>query len=180
MTMHDLNDLPAGRDELRDMLERANPPPLTRRQHKASPRAQRVWDRLGDWYGARFADMFGDRPPQDWCALIDRVSNDELISVLTLVRERHVTFPPTLPEFASLVKETRAPRPALPSMPEKLTEYVTRNYRLTPAQQSAPWTFLYRSESGRHFVTAVVIAADGESPGYRVTVDDMQMAAHRP
>lgn len=173
-------DLPVDREALQEMLVSSGTPAPVRRQHKPSPRAQRVWDRLGDWYGARFADQFGDRPSQDWSTVIDNVSNDDLVAVLVLVRQRHVTFPPTLPEFTALVKEVRTPRLHTPSMCEQLAEFIARTYPLTPTQLRGPWTFLYRPDAGRQIVTGVIVDADGDKPGYRVTVDDMQMAAHRP
>jgi hypothetical protein len=174
------DDLPAEREELVNMLANADQPALPRRKHKPSLRAQRVWDRLGDWYGARFADQFGDQPSQDWCTVIDQTSNDDLVAVLVQVRQQHVTFPPTLPEFAALVKQARVPRMYATSVAEQLTDFVVRRYQLTPAQLRGPWTYLYRSAAGQAVVTAVVVAADGEQPGYRVSVEDMQMAAHRP
>lgn len=172
-------DLPADRNALREMLVSTEAQTPARRQYKASVRAQRVWDRLGDWYGARFADQFGDVPSQDWGTVIDNVSNDDLVAALVLVRQRHVTFPPTLPEFAALAKEVRLPRVHGPSVLEQLAEFVTRSYTLTPAQLRGPWTYLFRSDASGPIVTAVVVDADGDKPGYRVTVDDMQMAAHR-
>lgn len=174
------SNLPVERAALRDMLANAEAKAPARRVHKPSVRAQRVWDRLGDWYGARFADQFGDIPSQDWCTVIDQTSNDDLVAVLVRVRQHHVTFPPTLPEFAALVKDVRLPRMHAPSMVEQLAEFVARTYPLTAAQLCRPWTFLYRSSGGEPVITAVEIAADGDTPGYRVTVDDMQMAAHRP
>jgi len=169
-------NLPTERDDLRDMLANASAPAPARRAHKPSHRSQRVWDRLGDWYGARFADQFGDVPSPDWCTVIDNVSNDHLVAALVLIRERHVTFPPTLPEFVALVKEVRMPpRVHAPSIAEQLTAYVARAYPLTPAQVRGPWTFMFQMVGGRPVVTAVVIDADGDRPGYRVTVEDMRM-----
>lgn len=173
-------DLPVDRDGLRELLVSTEAPTPVRRQYKPSVRAQRVWDRLGDWYGARFADQFGDVPSQDWGTIIDHASNDDLVAVLVLVRQRHVTFPPTLPEFAALLKEVRMPRVHAPSVFEQLAEFVARTYPLTTMQLHGPWTYLYRADAGGQIVTAVIVDADGDKPGYRVTVDDMQMAAHRP
>lgn len=172
-------DFPTEREALSKMLANPDPPPA-RRQHKPSARAQRVWDRLGDWYGARFADQFGDLPTQDWCTVIDNVSNDDLVAVLVLVRERHVTFPPTLPELVALVKEVRMPRAHTPSVAEQLAEYVARAYSLSPMQLRGPWTYLYRLVGGRPIVAGLIVDADGDRPGYRVTVEDMQMYANRP
>jgi hypothetical protein len=179
--MHSAGEnLPVEREALRNMLVSAEEKARARPKHKVSARAQRVWDRLGDWYGARFADQYGDLPSQDWCTVIDNTSNDDLVAVLVQVRQQHVTFPPTLPEFAALVKEVRLPRLQSPSIAEQLAEFVSKSYSLTPAQLRGPWTYLYGSTGGQVVVTGVVIAADGDRPGYRVSVDDMQMAAHRP
>jgi hypothetical protein len=179
--MHSAGDnLPVEREALRTMLANVEDQARARPKHKPSDRAQRVWDRLGDWYGARFADQYGDQPSQDWCTVIDNTSNDDLVAVLVQVRQQHVTFPPTLPEFASLVKEVRLPRIHAPSMAEQLAEFVSKSYSLTPAQLRGPWTFLYGHTGGLLVISGVVVAADGDHPGYRVSVEDMQMAAHRP
>ena len=179
--MHSAGDnLPVEREALRSMLANVEEKARARPKHKPSVRAQRVWDRLGDWYGARFADQYGDLPSQDWCTVIDHTSNDDLVAVLVQVRQQHVTFPPTLPEFAALVKEVRLPRSNAPSIAEQLAEFAARTYSLTPTQLRGPWTYLYRAAAGQLVVTGLVIAADGDHPGYRVSVEDMQMAAHRP
>jgi hypothetical protein len=171
-----LDEMPTDREALRVALTRADAQ-AERRQVKPSRRAQRTWDRLGDWYGARFADQYGDLPPQDWCSVIDRTTNDELVGAMMLVRQRHVTFPPTLPEFASLVKEVRQPRRAAPSLIEQLADFVVLHCRLTPAQLSGRWTFLYRESDVAPITTGVVIPADGDTPGHRVMVEDMQAAS---
>lgn len=170
-------ELPAEREALARMLLSPEPALPSRRTHKPSVRAQRVWDRLGDWYGARFADQYGDLPSQDWCTVIDNSTNEELVAVLVRVRQEHVTFPPTLPEFAALVKELRTPRFNAPSVAERLSAFVARRYALTPAQLRGPWTFLYRIAGEQVVVTGVVVDADGERAGYRVTVEDMQAAS---
>lgn len=172
-------DLPAERESLTQMLLSPEATPPSKRKYKPSVRAQRVWDRLGDWYGARFADQYGDLPSQDWCTVIDGSTNEDLIAVLIRVRQEHVTFPPTLPEFAALVKQVRAPRFHVPSIAERLTAFAARTYELTPAQLRGPWTFVYRIAAGQTVITGLVIDADGERPGYRVTVEDMQAAEGR-
>jgi hypothetical protein len=170
------DNVPEEREALTTMLASAGAAALPRRQHKPSPRAQRVWDRLGDWYGARFADQYGDLPSQDWCTVIDNSTNEDLVAVLVRVRQEHVTFPPTLPEFAALVKEVRIPRIRKPSTQEQLVAFVARTYQLSPVQICKPWTFLYRACEGGAVVTGVLIDADGERPGYRVSVEDMHAA----
>lgn len=176
--MHNVTaGLPTDRESLTQLVQGSEPAPPSRRKHKPSARAQRVWDRLGDWYGVRFADQYGDLPSQDWCTVIDNSTNEDLVAVLVRVRQEHVTFPPTLPEFAALVKEVRTPRFNVPSVAERLSEFVARRYALTPAQLCRPWTFVYRAAEGQAVVTGLIIDADGDHAGYRVSVEDMQAAA---
>jgi hypothetical protein len=168
-------NLPATREELRGALAAsADQAPAQRPKSKPSARAQSLWDRLGDWYGVRFADQFGDVPPPDWCALIDKSASTELVQVMVLLRQRHVTFPPTLPEFAALVKEVRKPVERK-SVTAALTEFIVRHRRLAPEQMLGMyWTFRYReAPDGSQVVTALEVAAVGGNSGYRVTVEDM-------
>src|SRR5687767_15333034 len=94
------DNLPAQRDQLAQSASSVQP--HERPKHKVSYRARQLWDRLSDWYGVRFADTFGDEPSRDWAMIVDNTTPQEVVAVLTLVRRRHVTFPPTLPEFAAL------------------------------------------------------------------------------
>ena len=155
---------------------------LERPKHKASARARQLWDRLSDWYGVRFADQYGDEPSRDWCGIVDRTTPQEIIRVLTLIRRRHVTFPPTLPEFAALVKEVREEQalgPRKASTEELLTDFVVKHRTLTQQQMLGPaWSYLYRgTPDGGVICTGVEIAKCDAPAGFRVMVEDMNAAS---
>lgn len=170
-------NLPADSDSLRRSLASAQQnAPAERPKAKPSRRAQQLWDRLSDWYGVRFADQFGDQPSPDWCRIVDGSTNEQLVAVMTLVRQRHVTFPPTLPEFCALVKESSSRRTVHTTLvQDELTDFVCKHRQLAPEQMLGRyWTFRYRElPDGSLVVTAVEIAAAGGNVGYRVSVDDM-------
>jgi hypothetical protein len=141
--------------------------------------AKQVWRKLAAWYGADVIERkFGAEIPQDWAAAIDGIDDDKLEGVLADVRIKHPTWPPGLPEFEQLIKA--ANRPVYqegPTITDRLDAYVLRTRRLTPVQQlSMSWKYLYRGNprTGEGLeTTGVVIAADGDAPGYRVMVMDM-------
>jgi hypothetical protein len=153
-----------------------------------SPRARRVWDRLQNWYGSRLTEQFGTEPPPDWCRVVDTHDNDEVKRALSVIQAEHQTHPPTFPQFEKAFKppvKHAAPRGL--SLLEKFSAWIVRNYRLTPTQLRGPWTYLGRESDApdhtgkiveRHAVeiTGVIIAADGDSPGHRIMVVDMQMS----
>jgi hypothetical protein len=152
-------------------------------------RVDRLWKRLGQWYGSRFADVYGPEPSEDWRACVDEASNDDVVAVLAMIRQRHVTFPPTLPEFESLFREVRGrkkfPRASEASMHDRLGDFVLKHRSLT-FNQLRGWEFKYRiGDDGFPVTTALVIPADGDKPGYRITVEDMlgeetEMTGARP
>jgi hypothetical protein len=141
---------------------------------RSNARSNRVWKKLGEWYGSRFGDVYGPEPPDDWRACVDEASNDEVVAVLALIRQRHVTFPPTLPEFQALFREARNARGGNtePAMHDRLADFAVRRRTLTFSQMRN-WTFLYREQDGAQVTTALVIPADRDRPGYRIAVDDM-------
>lgn len=156
------------------------------RSPRVSARAQRFWDRLVDWYGVRFSDQFGEHPPEDWRRLVDAASNDAVAEVLAEIRSKHVTHPPTFPEVDALF--TRAGRPPVaslgPTVQERLADWVVRNRTLTRNQLRMPWSWIGSGDarnrgpgkSDPNFqIVGVIVPADGEHPGYRVMVEDMQL-----
>lgn len=158
-----------------------------------SKRVRGLWGKFSDWYGADvIAKQFGAIPPQEWCEAIDSIpTRDAMVKVLAEVRAKHVNWPPKFPEFDAIV--TKVSRPAItgPSTQDRLCEFAVKNKSLTRAQLAAPWTYLYRgfpglggdpkdprSHASADFaVTGVIIPADGDAPGYRVMVEDMQLGA---
>lgn len=135
-----------------------------------SPRAKRFWLRMIEWYGVRMAEQFGDEPPEDWCRLIDESDNAAVKRALSIIRAQYVQHPPTLPQLDAALRPPI--RVTGPSTADKLCAYVmrTRGHRLTARQIRTPWHYLGTMEGE---ITGVVIDADGEHPGFRVTVADM-------
>lgn len=143
-------------------------------EHKVSARAKRVWQRFMEWYGARFADQYGEIPSADWCQAIDEATNDEVKLALSKSRMQYLQYPPTLPQFEQLLKPARVLTG--PSMADRLCHFAMRQLgaSLTPTQIREPWTYLGSPNEG---ITGVVIPADGDAPSHRVMVADMHAEA---
>jgi hypothetical protein len=156
---------------------------------KPSTRAQRFWDRLTSWYGSRFTDQHGTKldPLSDWCELVDAHDNDVVALALSEIKTKHSQFPPSFPEVDAIFARLKAPAQSndKPANHEALSDFVLRHRTLTPNQLRMPWTYIGRMFDApgldgkiRHNhgveITGVVIPADGEHPGYRVMVTDMQ------
>jgi hypothetical protein len=152
---------------------------------KVSDRANRFWHKLAGFYGTGLTEKFGKIPPGDWCEIIDDSSNDVLRDALVEIRAKHVNWPPTLPEFESIVARLQRPKLQGPTTQERLTDFVLKNYKLTFNQIRQPWKFLFSGHPGYggpdskpspdYAVVGVVVPADGAVHGYRVMVMDMQM-----
>jgi hypothetical protein len=154
-----------------------------------SARAKRVWQRLVEWYGVRLVEQYGESPPDDWCETVDAATDEAVKRGLSIIRAKYAAHPPTYPQF----EEAMAPVKAAPSSGykpntcEKLSAYIMREHgmRMTPRQIRGPWTYIGRTfdaEDARgkmvkdhgYEITGVIIDADGDLPGYRVMVTDMQ------
>lgn len=160
----------------------------TSSRSRVSPRAQRFWDRLVTWYGSRLTDQYGANPKGDWCELIDDHTNELVSSALAEIRSKHPQFPPSFPEVDGIFAKLKTPTPtnAGPSMHEELTDFVLRNRQLTDHQRRMPWKYLGRTfdapgidgKTRAHHgveITGVIVPSDGEHPGYRVMIADMQV-----
>lgn len=143
-----------------------------------SRRALRFWKRLTDWYGARLVEQYGEEPPDDWCAAIDKASDRQVLDALTAIRSQHVQFPPSLPQLEQLLRPKYQAGPKK-SPQEQLCEWVVANRALTPAQLRAVWTWLYTGSpyagSTDFAIVGVVIPPDGEAPGHRIMLEDMNL-----
>jgi len=158
--------------------------------YRISTRAKRVWGKLQDWYGDALS-QYGPFPPQDWCEVIDDLTNAAMErAALSEIRQKHLTFPPRFPEFESILARVGRPAVSGPSMQDRLGDFVLKHRSLTDAQLRGPWTYLYRGHPGSagdpkdalskpsidFAVVGVVIPADGDRfPGYRVNVEDLQL-----
>lgn len=108
---------------------------------KVSPRAERVWKRLAEWYGARLADQYGPTPPPDWQAVINGADEDRLEQGLIAVRRMSPAYPPTLGQLESAIPPKRAKSEK--SIPQMLADHVveTRGHQLCVHQLSKPWNY---------------------------------------
>lgn len=148
-----------------------------------SQRVRRFWKTFSDYYGADvIAKHFGAIPTQDWCEAIDSIlTRDHMTRVLSDMRSKHTTFPPRFPEFDSIVARITRPQSVGhgPSVEDQLDAYVLKHKQLTrPQLLRTYWTYLYRGNprSGEGLeTTGLVIAADGDHPGYRVMVADLAL-----
>jgi hypothetical protein len=136
------------------------------------------------------AEQYGPTPPADWCEIVDDADNETVQRALSQIRLKHVTHPPTFPEFDAIFAKAKAPSPGQsgPSMQERLCDFVLKHRTLTRTQLRLPWTYIGRQFDApdltgkmRHNhgveITGVIVPADGDQPGYRVMVADMQMEA---
>lgn len=163
------------------------------RDRKISARAKRVWQRLCEWYGNRMAESYGPTPPEDWCDVVDRSGNDVVKRALSTIRQNYFDHPPTFPQFEkAFAAPVQAERDSGPSIQERLCAYVMRHHasRLTQRQIRGPSHYTYKRAQwvddqvrgkGQNRdelaeCTGVIVAADGESVGLRVTVEDMENA----
>lgn len=149
-------------------------------ERKASWAVRQTWKRFCGWYGADVVERkFGLQPPADWCDAIDALDDSKLERVMTGVRAKFATWPPSLPEFEQIARDLRrvAASTDEPTIQEQLKSFVLRSRALTGNQFRMPWTFLGtgNARTGEGFaVTGVVVPPDGEHRGYRVMVDDMR------
>ena len=137
----------------------------------------------------------------DLCVSVNRPINDDLVRVfwddLKNVPLAKIQFRAKLLRTTGKTKftsndlrpepeELHRPVQDGPSVQDRLTAFVLKNYSLTFTQLRSPWTFIGKQFDApdlngkmRHNhgceITGVVIPADGESPSYRIMVEDMQM-----
>lgn len=152
-------------------------------ERKIGLQARQTWKRFCSWYGADSVERkYGLQPPEDWCDCIEDLGEATLAKAMAQVREKFPTWMPSLPEFEQIVRELRKAAAAVeePTTQEQLMSFVMRTKSLTQNQLHMPWTYVgvgnARNGEG-FFVTGVVVPADGQHRGYRVTVDDMRAFA---
>jgi len=152
---------------------------------EVSARAQRVWLRLNEWYGARMGEQYGPTPPPDWCRLVDRSTNAEMKRALLLIRTKHPSFPPTLPEFEIALRPPPPVHrgPTEDTVQEKLVKHAISHYALGAEQLIQHATFLYQRRQwtdvqGRPRdeladCVGVVFAPAAGRPEIRIAVGDL-------
>jgi hypothetical protein len=159
-----------------------------------SKRVQTFWTRLKQWYGQRIVDAYGEEAPPDWARIIDYADNSQLKSALEKLKSIAPVHPPTFPQFEQAIKNVTAfSAPARRDIVEELGNFVLRRHHqgiapLTNYQIAGipPWTYIgkefdapdlagvMKKNHGVDFV-GVIIPSDGDHPGYRVMVEDMNL-----
>lgn len=132
----------------------------------------------------------------DLCTAFNRPYTDDVVRVfwealkgypLAQMRVRMKVAAGTLKKFPTpldLTPEPEPPRhdPGEQSIFDQLADFALRTKPLTPRQWRG-WTFIYRGNSGGpgikpsadFAVTGLIIPPDGDAPGYRIMVEDMQL-----
>ena len=73
--------------------------------------SRRLWDRLGEMFGARFYDQYGSEPSQSWKDAVRELRPDQVKAALTKIRNSGTVYPPPLPEFIALARNVQPPKP---------------------------------------------------------------------
>ena len=110
-----------------------------------SARAKRLWTRFNQWYGVRLLEMYGDTPPEEWCRVVDRHSNADIVRALEYIRRRNLAHPPTIPEFEQALRPQPRPTTYTPTAAETFSTWIVLYKPLSLAQVAGieHWTWLY-------------------------------------
>lgn len=140
------------------------------------PRSTDTWRRLRQAYGTKFVDQFGPVPSPDWIAAIEDATQRDVDRALETCRKQDPIWPPTLPQFENALQPAPiAAQERGPTIIDQLEAFSRSQYQLTWLQERRR-TWLY---SGKPWdkdtqIVGVSFPADGDNPGYRVMVADMQ------
>lgn len=136
---------------------------------KVSRRVARIWNRLGQWYGARWADSYGSVPPDDWADLIDRTDDERIEHALAEARRTSPIHPMTLGQLESAIPKKR--RADDPSPAKVLCDFVLAQRRPCIHQTQRTWTYF----SGANGIAGVVVPGclECNSPSLRVKLEEI-------
>lgn len=161
---------------------------------RISHRAQKLWDKLASWYGARIAEQYGANPPEDWAELFDRTDPDDIASALIDARRLSPIHPPTLGQVEAAIPRKQRTGPGEKSKPEKIAELMLAKHGkdLCPHQCARPWNYFgpmttfellpkrvppqYVTHPDPRGVQVPPCEACGK-PSFRVTLDQALVAA---
>ena len=109
--------------------------------------ADRLWQRFGEMFGARFFESFGPKPSESWQEAVKELRHDQVRQALSKVRNSGSAFPPSLPEFVALAKNVRVveQQPAKPQPFDwykgfgnhTLLKFLVKSPEVTPEQLQA-------------------------------------------
>jgi hypothetical protein len=145
----------------------------------SSRRSKQFWKRMIQTYGAQLIKFYGETPPKDWAVLVDSIDDSQLDQTMIQIRNNHVKYPPTLPEFEALV-----PRRSIfleKPLPDRLADHVLKTFRLCEHQSCKPWSYFGEKVMGaggrpEHTISGVVIPEcnDCKKSSHRVLVEELQ------
>lgn len=78
--------------------------------------ADRLWQRFGEMFGARFFESFGPKPSESWTDAVKELRHDQVRGALGKIRNSGSPHPPSLPEFIALAKNVQ-PHPQKQAAP---------------------------------------------------------------
>lgn len=140
--------------------------------HYVSRRSWTFWEKVRSWYPNKLAE----KCPEDYCKLIDACNDREkLAAVLSNMRQRHATWPPTFPEFALLFTEQAPERQSVdwPVKIAQLENYARKKYpHLTFEQWRRVGTVGVGDPRGAFRFTGISFPADGERAALVVKFDE--------
>lgn len=73
----------------------------------------RFWRNMGERFGKRWIEQYGETPTRAWTDVLDRVTPDDIANALLLLKDRHESsrsHPPTLDEFVVLLAKAASKR----------------------------------------------------------------------
>lgn len=136
---------------------------------KVSLRVSRIWNRLGQWYGARWGDSYGTVPPDDWAALIDRTDDDRIEHALAETRKASPVHPPTLGQLEAAIPKKR--RPEDPSPAKVLCDFVLKHRNPCAHQVQRTWSYFGGPEGVKGAV--VPECSECSRPSMRVKLEEV-------
>lgn len=147
-----------------------------------SHRAKTVWRQLIEFYGRKFAQEFGELPPDCWASLIDRTPPARMDKGLINLRRKVPTYLPTFSEFESAIPVAAFDSGTRP-IPELLIEAAMKRVNPCRHQLTMSWPIQQRtvnddSRSGGVEYMAVVIPTCPDAQcgrnGVRVTTRELR------
>lgn len=159
-------------------------------EYQPSRRTKRVWERFVQWYGTRVIETHGAMPSQAWDIAVNTATDDQVYNALQAVKMHHAKYPPTFPEFETLLKRAK-PADGIEQMSvtARMVEHVIRQHslglvKLSAGQVRGPWRWqvIWNTGSDKQGVSyrewepvykTLVIEADGEYPEQRFNVIDV-------
>lgn len=148
------------------------PPTDHQPKHYISKRAHTIWQRMRLWYPNKLPYVV----PEDYCKLIDASSKDQLAAVMSNMKTRHVTWPPTFPEFAVLFTEQESQAQSVDWQTILLTigAKLLKHGLITDQQAQRPFT--YHGTGGTPgvalHITSITVPAVGDAPEKTFKLDE--------